>query len=139
MYGRRSRIGVAKAFDQYLQTGRKWWRVLDSSDADTRPIQLERYCSRCWYGPPLLILLKHLENHADDLIFAALRGLEGAIVTKRRCRRHYGTALARPFQPESEPNDSLVYHDPLTDKLWRKGWMSWSIKKVTETEHPSGS
>lgn len=60
---------------------------------------------------------------------AALRGLEGAIVTNRRCRRHYGTSLAWPFREGLEVHDSRVYFDPLTEKLWRKGWMSWSIKK----------
>lgn len=130
-----SRSGVTKAaFEQFLQTGREWWRVLHSSDdADNRPIQLERYCSRRWYDSLLLILSKHSETYPNDIIFSALRGLEGAIVTNRRCRRHYGTSLAWPFREGLEVHDSRVYFDPLTEKLWRKGWMSWSIKKVLES------
>lgn len=133
MYRGVLRIGVAKAFEHLFQISRKWWRVLHSSDADIRPIQLERCCHRCWYGPPLPIHLKHSETYPNDLIFAALRGLKGAAVTKRICQRHYGTSEARPFQPGLEIKDSRVYFDPLTDSYRRRGWMNWSIKKVPET------
>lgn len=134
MYGRVSRSGVAKAaFDQFLQPGRRWWHILHSiDDADNRPIQLERYCSRRWYDSPLLILLKYSTTYPDDMVFAALRGLEGAVVTKRRCRRHYGTKLTRPFRQGLEVHDSRVYFNTAKNKLYRAGWMNWIIKKVTE-------
>lgn len=137
MYGRVSRSGAAKAaFDLFLQTGRKWWRILlPPDDADNRPIQLERYCSRRWYDSPLPILLKYSTTYPDDMTFAALRGLEGAVVTKRRCRRHYGISVVQPFKQGLEVHDSRVYFNPIRDKLYRRGWMQWSIKKVPENYH----
>ena len=64
------------------------------------------------------------------LIFLALRGLEGAIVTKRRCRRHYGSVFALPFKAGVEPKDARVYYDPMDGIHYRNGWMSWPINKV---------
>ena len=59
-----------------------------------------------------------------------MRGLEGAVVSKRRCRRHYGTSYAQPFNPRTEPRDEHVFFDPFTQQDWRGGWMEWQIKKV---------
>ncbi|KAK4904085.1 hypothetical protein LTR66_017945, partial [Elasticomyces elasticus] len=42
---------------------------------------------------------------------ACLRGLGGALVEKRRCRRHYGTSLAQAFRSNIDAEGDDVYVD----------------------------
>ncbi|MCJ1352217.1 MAG: hypothetical protein MMC33_002201 [Icmadophila ericetorum] len=60
---------------------------------------------------------------------AALRGLGGGIVTKRRCRRHYGFSLGLPFRPGIDLQDKYFCIDPFNGKEMRGGWMIWNINK----------
>ena len=58
---------------------------------------------------------------------AVIRDLEKATVIKRRCRRHYGTPMGRPFSAKDKESDA--YMCPFQGKM-AAGYMSWSIKKV---------
>ena len=70
------------------------------------------------------------------LTYEALRGLEGTIIGSKRCRRHYGTVVARPFRPGLDPVDGYVFSDPISGQC-RGGWMTWQIKKVSCSGHES--
>lgn len=66
---------------------------------------------------------------------AVLRGLEGSIVQKKKCRRHYGHTL-------SEPYNRILHqgYDTTKRRLWTdhttgvenlSGFMFWKIGKVS--------
>lgn len=64
------------------------------------------------------------------LIRVALRGLQGPIVTRRICSRHYGIKMSHPFNPNLEVRDERVYYNHFHGKEYRNGWMKWQIEKV---------
>lgn len=65
---------------------------------------------------------------------AVLRGIEGAIITEKRCRRHYGikrsrvydSALHKPFDKKKR----RVFKHDFEDKWMLTGFMHWMISKV---------
>src|SRR5271168_1720016 len=62
---------------------------------------------------------------------AALRGLDGALVHKKICRRHYGTTYDREFRDgvDSERLDDTYIHD-FTGRKMVRGYMDWFFHKV---------
>ncbi|KAL6822786.1 actin-like ATPase domain-containing protein [Trichoderma sp. SZMC 28015] len=66
---------------------------------------------------------------------AVLRGLEGSIVREKKCRKHYGHALAKVYNPSLHSNYNAqrrsIYKDVMdrVDRL--TGFMFWQIPKGT--------
>lgn len=62
---------------------------------------------------------------------AALRGLDGALVHKKICRRHYGTTYDKEFRPGIDHSllDETYEHDFTGQKMVR-GYMDWHFNKV---------
>lgn len=68
---------------------------------------------------------------------AALRGLMGVFPRKRRCRRHYGVAMRKPFRQGIDPESQARYN------VWDKGKVCegrihWMIRKVGPADLSSG-
>lgn len=63
-----------------------------------------------------------------------LRGLEGSIVTQKKCRRHYGFHLGLEYNPDIhmgyDKSTRHVWYCPFTDKQWLSGFIAWKINKV---------
>lgn len=66
---------------------------------------------------------------------AALRGLQGTIVTERLSRKHYGGLVSFSFNPEKHPEYSK-YWDSLDEMFRSKGNMQWFLRKNEQvSEH----
>lgn len=61
---------------------------------------------------------------------AALRGLEGIKPTKKRCRRHYGFAIANKFREGIDPEEQS-FRDEFNDVKYCSGMVEWQITKVS--------
>lgn len=61
---------------------------------------------------------------------AALRGLVGIAPRKRRCRRHYGFLISRPFQAGIDPAED-AFIDPYDGIKMCKNQMLWLAAKVS--------
>jgi hypothetical protein len=59
---------------------------------------------------------------------AALRGLEGAAVVKKRCRRHYGIELGQVFKPGVD-DEADAYICAYSGVKYAGGHMTWVIAK----------
>ncbi|RSL72961.1 hypothetical protein CEP53_000914 [Fusarium sp. AF-6] len=64
---------------------------------------------------------------------AVLRGIEGAVTTERRCRRHYGHRVAKEYDPQKYPNydktKRVVLQDRYSKKWMLTGFMDWFVSK----------
>jgi molecular chaperone DnaK (HSP70) len=69
---------------------------------------------------------------------AALRGLEGSVVEKRRSRWHYGTSYATVFDESKHPISDR-YWSPLWERWMVSDRMQWHIAKVSVECVISGS
>ena len=123
-----------------------WNRIKEWCEAkNARPICPERssviskicavrmLISGCVVGVQLSVVLVYflLFFFRDlSLIYVALRGLQGPIVARRICSRHYGIMIARPFKPDLEVRDDRVFNHQFWNREYRAGWMKWHIKKV---------
>ncbi|KAL4919680.1 hypothetical protein BDW62DRAFT_199691 [Aspergillus aurantiobrunneus] len=65
---------------------------------------------------------------------AALRGLEGLQSTTRRCRRHYGFSLNKPFRYGVDDEANSYIH-PFDGKKMTSGRMEWLIAKGQKYSH----
>lgn len=61
---------------------------------------------------------------------AVLRGVEGSLVEKRRCRWHYGTSYATVFDGTKHPIEDR-YWSPLWERWMVSDRMQWHIAKVS--------
>jgi len=60
---------------------------------------------------------------------AAVRGLEGPIVMKKKSKQHWGHVVSRDFRPDTD-SESDAYID-LYDKTKKVGgYMDWIIARV---------
>ncbi|KAL7947533.1 actin-like ATPase domain-containing protein [Trichoderma barbatum] len=59
---------------------------------------------------------------------AVLRGLEGSIVTEKKCRRHYGHSLSKAYNPSLHSNFD---HD--TRYVWKDGTLIKSSTEINST------
>lgn len=66
---------------------------------------------------------------------AVLRGLEGSIVQKKKCRRHYGHKLSlaynRILHEGYDTTKRWVWTDKFNDEEMLTGFMFWEIGKVS--------
>ncbi|CAG9945212.1 unnamed protein product [Clonostachys rosea f. rosea IK726] len=64
---------------------------------------------------------------------AVVRGLEGSIVREKKCRRHYGYSVGRPFDHwlhrRFNKSKRYVFTDMVENKKFLTGFMKWKIKK----------
>lgn len=61
---------------------------------------------------------------------AALRGLVGIAPRKRRCRRHYGFTINRPFEEGIDPAED-AYFRPYDGQKMCRNQMLWLAAKVS--------
>jgi hypothetical protein len=65
---------------------------------------------------------------------AVLRGIEGAITTERRCRRHYGYECSELYDPLKYPNYDKTkrweFKDAYSERHLLSGFMTWFVSKV---------
>lgn len=66
---------------------------------------------------------------------AVLRGLEGSIITERKCRRHYGFEIAQYYDPVRDKGyDSMkrtIFVSAVTGDKYLTGGVTWLIGKVS--------
>ncbi|KAJ4213220.1 hypothetical protein NW759_011064 [Fusarium solani] len=64
---------------------------------------------------------------------AVLRGIEGAITTERRCRRHYGYECSELYDPLKYPNYDKTkrweFKDAYSERHLLSGFMTWFVAK----------
>jgi hypothetical protein len=70
-----------------------------------------------------------LPRQATIVQGAALRGLQGLRTTTKRCRRHYGTSVSRPFR-EGIDDEANAFFDIFDNQKRVSGFMTWMIAKV---------
>ncbi|KAF3162215.1 hypothetical protein TWF225_009592 [Orbilia oligospora] len=64
---------------------------------------------------------------------AVLRGLEGSLVTNRRCRRNYGTRINTVFDPTIHHEEDAFYSTDTGMKMARNQ-VSWIVEKGADTD-----
>ncbi|KAF3286593.1 hypothetical protein TWF970_008445 [Orbilia oligospora] len=64
---------------------------------------------------------------------AVLRGLEGSLVTNRRCRRNYGTRINTIFDPTIHHEEDAFYSTDTGMKMARNQ-VSWIVEKGVDTD-----
>ncbi|EPS43127.1 hypothetical protein H072_2875 [Dactylellina haptotyla CBS 200.50] len=64
---------------------------------------------------------------------AVLRGLEGSLVTNRRCRRNYGTRINTVFDPTMHHDEDAFYSTDTGMKMARNQ-VSWIVEKGADTD-----
>ncbi|EWC46244.1 hypothetical protein DRE_04415 [Drechslerella stenobrocha 248] len=64
---------------------------------------------------------------------AVLRGLEGSLVTNRRCRRNYGTRINTIFDPAIHHEEDAFYSMETGMKMARNQ-VSWIVEKGADTD-----
>ena len=66
---------------------------------------------------------------------AVLRGIEGAITTERRCRRHYGYVESRLYSPQKYPSydktKRRVIKSHYSGDYALTGFLAWFVAKVS--------
>ncbi|KAJ4317355.1 hypothetical protein N0V84_007412 [Fusarium piperis] len=64
---------------------------------------------------------------------AVLRGIEGAITTERRCRRHYGYECSEIYDarkyPDYDPNKRPLFKTYYSERWMLGGFMHWLVAK----------
>ncbi|KAF9765176.1 hypothetical protein IL306_002586 [Fusarium sp. DS 682] len=64
---------------------------------------------------------------------AVLRGLEGSMMSTKKCRRHYGHTMSRTYDPavhfNFDENKRRLWNDPWTKEQNLSGFMNWEIAK----------
>ncbi|WAO95663.1 Hypothetical protein NCS54_01329700 [Fusarium falciforme] len=64
---------------------------------------------------------------------AVLRGIEGAITTERRCRRHYGFLFSEVYDPQKYPNydkaKRRVFKTHYSNRYKLSGFVKWFVAK----------
>lgn len=61
---------------------------------------------------------------------ALIRGLDGSIVSEKRCRRFYGCEVSVPYEPGKGLESHRFWHSPC-DMFCVSGKMMWYLKKVS--------
>ncbi|KAF5965228.1 Hsp70 chaperone protein [Fusarium bulbicola] len=78
--------------------------------------------------PPGIELLNPTRSWEAVCLGAALRGLDGPIVVKKKCRRHLGTKVAKPFREGIDDEDDS-YVDPFDGSKRIGGFMDWMVNR----------
>lgn len=65
-------------------------------------------------------------------IGAALRGLDGPTVIKKKCRRHIGIGISKPFREGIDSADD-AFHDLFDNEKLARGHVDWLVNRVSRT------